>query len=133
VGSGPFKFKGYTRGSTFEGSGTPDYFIKDRPYLDGYKFYISPRRPCGRRPFGRARAYIEFRNLPNADVEAIRKQLGTSSPCRKTPMTGQWGIAINTTPSRSTTCACARRSRWASIVHDEQGCWTPHRLKFVAA
>src|SRR5256885_4830848 len=42
VGSGPFKFKGHTRGSTFEGVRNPDYFVKDRPYLDGYKFFISP-------------------------------------------------------------------------------------------
>ena len=31
VGSGPFKFKSYTRGSTFEGERNPDYFVKDRP------------------------------------------------------------------------------------------------------
>ena len=36
VGSGPFKFKSYTRGSTFEGERNPDYFVKDRPYLNGY-------------------------------------------------------------------------------------------------
>jgi peptide/nickel transport system substrate-binding protein len=30
VGSGPFKFKSHTRGSTFEGERNPDYFIKDR-------------------------------------------------------------------------------------------------------
>src|SRR6266700_8279063 len=41
MGSGPFKFKSYTRGSTFEGQRNPDYFIKDRPYLDGYKFFVS--------------------------------------------------------------------------------------------
>jgi peptide/nickel transport system substrate-binding protein len=35
MGSGPFKFKNYTRGSTFEGERNPDYFVKDRPYLDG--------------------------------------------------------------------------------------------------
>ena len=42
VGSGPFKFKSYTRGSTFEGERNPDYFVKNRPYLNGYKFFISP-------------------------------------------------------------------------------------------
>src|SRR5204863_307827 len=41
MGSGPFKFKSYTRGSTFEGERNPDYFVKDRPYLDGYKYFIS--------------------------------------------------------------------------------------------
>ena len=43
------------------------------------------------------RAYIEFRNLPNADVDAIRKQLGDKVTVQETPLTGQWGIAINTT------------------------------------
>src|SRR5438132_11014412 len=37
VGSGPFKLKSYTRGSTFEGERHPEYFVKDRPYLDDYK------------------------------------------------------------------------------------------------
>src|SRR5438093_126012 len=41
MGSGPFRFKSYTRGATFEGERNPDYFIKDRPYLNGYKFFIS--------------------------------------------------------------------------------------------
>jgi peptide/nickel transport system substrate-binding protein len=49
VGSGPFKFKSYTRGSTFEGERNPDYFVKDRPYLNGYKFYISPERMAAAR------------------------------------------------------------------------------------
>ena len=35
VGSGPFRFKSYTPGATFEGERNPDYFVKDRPYLDG--------------------------------------------------------------------------------------------------
>src|SRR5574341_31077 len=30
VGSGPFKFKSYTRGATLEGARNPDYFVKDR-------------------------------------------------------------------------------------------------------
>src|SRR5262249_38679376 len=41
IGSGPFKFKARTPGATFEGERNPDYFIKDRPYLDGYKFFVS--------------------------------------------------------------------------------------------
>ena len=97
VGSGPFKFKGYTRGSTFEGERNPDYFIKDRPYLDGYKFYISPETSVRAAAIRSGRAYIEFRNLPNAEVEAIRKQLGDKVAVQETPMTGQWGIAVNTT------------------------------------
>jgi peptide/nickel transport system substrate-binding protein len=43
------------------------------------------------------RAYVEFRDLPSAEVEAIRKQLGDKVTVQETAMTGQWGIAINNT------------------------------------
>jgi len=97
VGSGPFKFKSYTRGSTFEGERNPDYFVKDRPYLNGYKFYISPETAVRAAAIRSGRAYIEFRDLPNAEVEAIRKQLGDKVVVQTTPMVGQFGIAMNNT------------------------------------
>jgi peptide/nickel transport system substrate-binding protein len=97
IGSGPFKFKGYTRGSTFEGERNPAYFVKDRPYLDGYKFYISPETSVRAAAIRSGRAYIEFRDLPSAEVEAIKKQLGDKITVQETAMTGEWGIAINNT------------------------------------
>jgi peptide/nickel transport system substrate-binding protein len=97
VGSGPFKFKSYTRGSTFEGEKNPDYFVKDRPYLNGYKFFISPETSVRAAAIRSGRAYIEFRDLPNAEVDAIKKQLGDKVAVQQTPMTGQFGIAINNT------------------------------------
>ncbi len=95
VGSGPFKFKSYTRGSTFEGERNPDYFVKDRPYLNGYKFFISTETSVRAAAIRSGRAYIEFRNLPNADVEAIRKQLGDKVVVQQTPLIAQFGIAMN--------------------------------------
>ncbi|HEX7784872.1 MAG TPA: ABC transporter substrate-binding protein, partial [Methylomirabilota bacterium] len=97
IGSGPFKFKGYTRGSTFEGERNPSYFVKDRPYLDGYKFYISPETSVRAAAVRSGRAYVEFRNLPDAEVDAIKKQLGDKVTVQETAMTGQWGVAINNT------------------------------------
>ena len=43
------------------------------------------------------RACIEFRDLPAAEVEAIKKQLGDKVVVQETPMTGLFGIAINNT------------------------------------
>jgi peptide/nickel transport system substrate-binding protein len=97
VGSGPFKFKSYTPGSTFEGERNPNYFIKDRPYLNGYKFFISTETSVRAAAIRSGRAYIEFRDIPNAEVEAIKKTLGDKVAVQQTPMTGQWGIAINNT------------------------------------
>jgi peptide/nickel transport system substrate-binding protein len=97
VGSGPFKLKGYTRGSTFEGERNPDYFVKDRPYLDGYKFYISPETSVRAAALRSGRAWIEFRTMPQAEVDAIRKQLGDKIVVQDTPATGLFGIAMNQT------------------------------------
>src|SRR5712692_6555295 len=97
VGSGPFKFKGYTRGSTFEGERNPDYFVQDRPYLDGYKFYISPETSVRAAALRSGRAWIEFRTMPGAEVDAIRKTLGDKVVVQETPGTGLFGIAMNQT------------------------------------
>jgi peptide/nickel transport system substrate-binding protein len=95
VGSGPFKFKSYTHGSTFEGERNPDYFVKDRPYLDGYKFFISTETSVRAAAIRSGRAYIEFRDLPGAEVEAIKKQLGGKVAVQETPVSAHWGIAVN--------------------------------------
>ncbi|MBI1846682.1 MAG: ABC transporter substrate-binding protein [Candidatus Rokubacteria bacterium] len=97
VGSGPFKFKSYTRGSTFEGERNPDYFIKDRPYLDGYKFFISTETSVRAATLRSGRAWIEFRTMPAPEVDAIRKTLGDKVVVQDTAATGLFGIAMNQT------------------------------------
>jgi len=95
VGSGPFKFKSWTRGSTFEGERNPDYFVKDRPYLDGYKYFISPETSVRAAAIRSGRAWVEFRTLPAAEVDAIKKTLGDKVVVQDTPATGVLGIAVN--------------------------------------
>jgi peptide/nickel transport system substrate-binding protein len=97
VGSGPFRFKSYVRGSTFEGERNPDYFVKDRPYLDGYKFFISTETSVRAAAIRSGRAYIEFRNLPDAEVDSIRKQLGDKVVVQSTPFVIHFDIAMNNT------------------------------------
>src|SRR5207245_3648064 len=97
VGSGPFRFKSYTRGATFEGERNSDYFVKDRPFLDGYKFYISTETSVRAAAIRSGRAYIEFRDLPQAEVEAIRKQLGDKVVVQQTPFVIHFDIAMNNT------------------------------------
>jgi peptide/nickel transport system substrate-binding protein len=95
VGSGPFKFKSYTRGATFEGERNPDYFVKDRPYLDGYKFFISPETSVRAAALRSGRAYIEFRGMPNAEVEAIKNQLGDKITVQEAPTPAWWAVSFN--------------------------------------
>jgi peptide/nickel transport system substrate-binding protein len=97
IGSGPFKFKSYTHGASFEGERNPDYFVKDRPYLDGYKFFVSTETSVRAAAIRSGRAYVEFRDLPGPEVEAIKKQLGDKVVVQETPVSSHWGIAVNTT------------------------------------
>jgi peptide/nickel transport system substrate-binding protein len=95
VGSGPFKFKSYVRGATFEGERNPDYFVKDRPYLDGYKFYISPETSVRAAALRSGRAHIEFRGLPQSEVDAIKKHLGDKITVQEAPTPGWWAVGFN--------------------------------------
>jgi peptide/nickel transport system substrate-binding protein len=97
VGSGPFKFKSRTPGSTFEGERNPDYFVKDRPYLNGYKFFVSTETSVRAAALRSGRAYIEFRDTPNTEAEAIKKHLGDKVVVQQAPNIIQFGIAINNT------------------------------------
>src|SRR2546426_415153 len=95
MGSGPFKFKSYTRGSAFEGERNPDYFVKDRPYLNGYKYFISTETSVRAAALRSGRAYVEFRDLPLAEVDAIRKQLGDKVTVQQTPFVIHFDVAMN--------------------------------------
>ncbi|MBI3826604.1 MAG: ABC transporter substrate-binding protein [Candidatus Rokubacteria bacterium] len=44
VGTGPFRLKEYARGQSIEMERNPDYFIPDRPYLDGIRYTIITER-----------------------------------------------------------------------------------------
>src|SRR5262245_11630825 len=44
VGTGPFKLKEYQRGQVVELERNPDYFVPNRPYLDGIRYLIITER-----------------------------------------------------------------------------------------
>jgi len=44
VGTGPFKLKEWKRGELIEYVRNPDYWVKDRPYLDGIRYVVIAER-----------------------------------------------------------------------------------------
>jgi peptide/nickel transport system substrate-binding protein len=44
IGTGPFKLKEWRKGEFVEYVKNPDYFVKDRPYLDGLKYIVIVER-----------------------------------------------------------------------------------------
>jgi peptide/nickel transport system substrate-binding protein len=76
MGTGPFVFVEHVSGSHWVGKKNPNYFMKDRPYLDGYKALFirdtAPRVASIRS----GQASIEFRGFNPAARDDLVKALG---------------------------------------------------------
>ena len=76
MGSGPFKFAGYETGQSIKGVRNPDYYYPGRPYLDGSSAIYAPKQATRVEAIRADRAAIEFRGLPPASRDELKKQLG---------------------------------------------------------
>lgn len=76
MGTGPFKFVEYVRGSHWAGVRNENYFVKGRPYLEGYRalFIRSPVAQVAAVRSGQA--LVEFRGFSPAQRDDIVKALG---------------------------------------------------------
>jgi peptide/nickel transport system substrate-binding protein len=97
LGSGPFKFKSYVRGATFEVERNPDYWVPGRPYLDGVKFFFFKDLSTVAKSLRADQTDIEFRNMPPAEVEAMLKHKGDALKVQYPGWVTFWGISPNTT------------------------------------
>lgn len=95
LGSGPFKFKGYRRGATFEVVKNPNYWVKGRPYLDGVKFFFIKDLSARAKSVRTGRTHIEFRNIPPAEVESMKKQKGDAIKVQYPGWVTYWGVGPN--------------------------------------
>lgn len=94
-GTGPFKFKKWVRGSYLEVERNPDYFRPEYPYLDGIKYFMIKDLSARAKSVRAGRTDVEFRGLPPAEVEAIKKQLGDAVIVRYPKAIIHWGVAFN--------------------------------------
>jgi len=76
MGTGPFRFKEYVRGSHWEGVRFENYWKPGRPYLDGYRalFISSPAAQTAALKFGQA--LVEFRGFAPAQRDEVVQFLG---------------------------------------------------------
>jgi len=95
MGSGPFKFVEYVPGSHWVGKKNPDYFMKGRPYLDGYKAIFirdtAPRVAAVRS----GQALIEFRGFSPQARDDIVKAQGDKVAVQESPWICNLTVAIN--------------------------------------
>jgi peptide/nickel transport system substrate-binding protein len=76
LGSGPFKFAGYEVGQSIRGDRNPDYYVKGRPYLDHIVGIYAPKQATRIDAIRSDRAAVEFRGLPPASRDELKKALG---------------------------------------------------------
>jgi peptide/nickel transport system substrate-binding protein len=95
MGTGPFTFVEYVAGSHWVGKKNPNYFIKDRPYLDGYRAVIirdtAPRVAAVRS----GQALVEFRGFNPAARDDIVKSAGSKVVVQESPWACNILVSIN--------------------------------------
>src|SRR6185312_9949785 len=95
MGTGPFKFAGYETGQSIKGERNPDYFIKGLPYLDGFVGIYAVKQATQVDAIRSDRAAIQFRGMPPAAAEEIKKALGD----KVTVGTSNWNVGSSFTPN----------------------------------
>ena len=95
MGTGPFTYVEYVAGSQWVGKKNPNYFLKGRPYLDGYKAVIvrdtAPRVAAVRS----GQALIEFRGFNPAARDDIVKTAGNQVAVQESPWVCNLTVTLN--------------------------------------
>ena len=84
-GTGPFTFVSYTKGSVWEGKKNPDYFLKGRPYLDGYKAFFIADSTAEVNAIKSKQAMIEFRGFTPQQRDDLSKALPNELTVQEAP------------------------------------------------
>lgn len=95
MGTGPFKFVEYVSGSHWVGVKNPDYFVKGRPYLDGYRAIFLTDTSARFAAVRSGRALIEFRGASPATRDALRNALGKQLTVQESPWICGLTVVIN--------------------------------------
>ena len=95
MGSGPFTFVEYVAGSHWVGKKNPNYFVKGRPYLDGYRAIIIRDTAARVAAVRSGQAAIEFRGFNPAARDDIVKTLGNHAVVQDSPWTCSILVTIN--------------------------------------
>jgi peptide/nickel transport system substrate-binding protein len=95
MGSGPFKFAGYETGQSIKGERNPDYFKPGLPYLDGFVGIFAPKQATRIDAIRADRAALEFRGLPPAAAEELKRELGDKIAVE----TSDWNVGSSFTPN----------------------------------
>jgi len=94
-GTGAFKFVEHQKGAFLEGVKNPDYHIKGRPYLDGFRAITSAKMALSIQAIRGDRASIEFRGFPPKARDDLVAALGD----KITVQESDWNCVLLATPN----------------------------------
>jgi len=97
MGTGPFMFVEYVRGSHWIGKKFPDYWDKGKPYLDGYRAIFIPSSAAQVAAIRGERAMIQFRGFTPADRDSLVAALGNKITVQESPWNCSIQVAMNQT------------------------------------
>jgi peptide/nickel transport system substrate-binding protein len=98
IGTGPFKFKKYERGSVIEWEKNKDYFIPGLPYLDGVKQFILTGGPTqlAAAKAGRIHLWDTWPPMGKAPSEELKAARGSEIDVYRWPINTIWIVFLNT-------------------------------------
>jgi peptide/nickel transport system substrate-binding protein len=96
LGSGPFKFVAREAGAFVQAERNKDYFVKDRPYLDGFEAIFSNKQAVRVQAIRGDRAAIEFRGFPPKSRDDLVNALGKDITVQESP----WNCVLLVTPNQ---------------------------------
>ncbi len=95
MGTGPFTFVEYVKGSHWVGKKNPDYFDKPKPYLDGYRAVFIVDSSAQVNAIRSKQALIEFRGFTPTQRDDLKRALGDEIAVQEAP----WVCALQITPN----------------------------------
>jgi peptide/nickel transport system substrate-binding protein len=95
MGTGPFKFGEYARGSHWVGKKNADYWDKGKPYLDGYRALFIRDSAAQVSAVRGERAMIQFRGFTPTDRDALVSALGPKITVQESAWNCSIQVALN--------------------------------------
>jgi peptide/nickel transport system substrate-binding protein len=95
MGTGPFKFVEYVRGSHWVGKKNPDYWDKGKPYLDGYRAIFIQDSAAQVSAIRGERAMIQFRGFTPQQRDSLVAALGPKLTVQESPWNCSIQVALN--------------------------------------
>jgi peptide/nickel transport system substrate-binding protein len=95
MGTGPFKFVEYVRGSHWVGKKNPDYWDKGKPYLDGFRAIFIRDAAAQVAAVRGERAMIQFRGFTPSERDQLVGALGSKITVQESSWNCSIQVALN--------------------------------------